>query len=79
MFDHSKLESLHDVNITRISDTLSYGFPQTVTEIFSESQISGMKIDITPIGPGGLGGLDAQIHSCHFETSYPTMPKLCDF
>ena len=52
MFDCSKLESLRDVNVTRISDTLSYSFTQTVTEIFSKSQISGMKIDITPIGPG---------------------------
>ena len=75
----SKLELLRDVNITRISDTLSYSFPQTVTEIFSKSQISGMKIDITPIRPRGLSGLDDQIHSCHSETSYPMMPKLCDF
>ena len=29
MFDCSKLESLRDVSITRIDDTLSYGFPQT--------------------------------------------------
>ena len=79
MFDHSKLESLRDVNVTRISDTLSYGFSQTVTEIFSKSQIPGMKIDITPIGPWGLGGLDDQVHSCHSETSYLMMPKLCDF
>ena len=30
MFVHSKSESLHDVSVTRIGDTLSYGFPQTV-------------------------------------------------
>ena len=30
MFDHSKLESLRYVNITRISDTFPHGFPQTV-------------------------------------------------
>ena len=29
MFDRSKLESLCDVSVTRIGDTLSYGFPQT--------------------------------------------------
>ena len=29
MFDRSKLESLRDVSVTRIGDTLSYGFPQT--------------------------------------------------
>ena len=30
MFDRSKLESLCDVSVTRIGETLSYGFPQTV-------------------------------------------------
>ena len=29
MFDHSKLESLRDVSVTRIGDGLSYGFPHT--------------------------------------------------
>ena len=29
MFERSKIESLRDVSITRIDDTLSYGFPQT--------------------------------------------------
>ena len=29
MFDRSKLESLRDVSVTRIGDTISYGFPQT--------------------------------------------------
>ena len=29
MFDCSKSESLRDVNVTRIGDALSYGFPQT--------------------------------------------------
>ena len=29
MFDLSKFESLHDVSVTRIGDTLSYGFLQT--------------------------------------------------
>ena len=29
MFDRSKLESLRDVSVTRIGNTLSYGFPQT--------------------------------------------------
>ena len=41
-------------------------------------QISGMKIDISSIKPGGFGGLDDQIHNCQSETSYPMMPKLCD-
>ena len=31
IFDHSKLESLCDISVTRIGDALSYGFPQTVT------------------------------------------------
>ena len=30
-------------------------------------------------GGEGLRGLDDQLQSCHSETSYPTMPKLCDF
>ena len=30
MFDRSKLESLCDVKVTRIGDTLSYGLPQTL-------------------------------------------------
>ena len=29
MFDRSKVESLCDVSVTIISDTLSYGVPQT--------------------------------------------------
>ena len=29
MLDRSKLESLRDVSVTRIGDTLSCGFPQT--------------------------------------------------
>ena len=29
MFERLKIESLRDVGITRIGDTLSYGFPQT--------------------------------------------------
>ena len=29
MFERSKLELLRDVSVTRIGDTLSYGFPQT--------------------------------------------------
>ena len=29
MSDRLKLESLRDVSVTRIGDTLSYGFPQT--------------------------------------------------
>ena len=32
MFDHLKLESLRDVSVTRISDTLSDGFPQTAIQ-----------------------------------------------
>ena len=28
---------------------------------------------------GGLRGLDNQIQCRHSETSYPMMPKLCDF
>ena len=34
---------------------------------------------INPIRPGGLRGPDDQTHSCQSETSYPMMPKLCDF
>ena len=79
MFDRSKLESLCGINVARISDTLSYSFLQTVSEIFSESQIPEMNRCHPPIGPRGLGGLDNQIHSCHSETSHPMMPKLCDF
>ena len=30
MFERSKLDLLRDVSITRIGDTLSYGFPRTV-------------------------------------------------
>ena len=30
MFERSKLESLRDVSVTRIGDTLSFGFPQAV-------------------------------------------------
>ena len=37
MFDRSKLESLRDVSVTRIGDTLSYGFPQTVFEVWKHS------------------------------------------
>ena len=29
MFERSKLESLRDISVTRIGDTLSYGFLQT--------------------------------------------------
>ena len=36
MFDRSKLESPRDVSVTRISDTLSYGFPQTELHNFAE-------------------------------------------
>ena len=35
MFDRSKLESLRDVSVTRISDAFSYGFPQTVYAVFT--------------------------------------------
>ena len=37
MFDRSKLESLCDVSVTRIGDTLSYGSPQT--ELVNNSYI----------------------------------------
>ena len=30
-------------------------------------------------GAQGLRGSDDQIHSCHLETFYSMMPKLCDF
>ena len=33
MFDRSKSESVCDASITRIGDTLSYGFAQTVTSM----------------------------------------------
>ena len=29
VFERSKLESIHDISVTRIGDTLSYGFAQT--------------------------------------------------
>ena len=32
MFDHSKLESLRYVSLTRIGDTFRHGFPQTERE-----------------------------------------------
>ena len=32
MFERSELESLRDVSVTRIGDTFSFGFPQTVLE-----------------------------------------------
>ena len=35
MFGCSKSESLHDVSINRIGDTLSYGFPKTELESFA--------------------------------------------
>ena len=35
MFECSKSESLHDVSMKRIGDTLSYGFPQTELESFA--------------------------------------------
>ena len=37
VFDRSKLEPLRDVSITRIGDTLSYGFPQTELLYFVQS------------------------------------------
>ena len=30
VFEHSKSQSQSEVNVTKIGDTLSYGFPQTV-------------------------------------------------
>ena len=41
MFEHSKLESLRDVNVTRNSDTLSQGFPQTVFSYILVYVLSG--------------------------------------
>ena len=35
MFERSKSESLRDVSVTRIGDTLSYGFPHTVVSILN--------------------------------------------
>ena len=45
MFDRSKLESLCDVSITRIGDTLSCGFPQTALAVSSirESKVRAAK------------------------------------
>ena len=41
MFDRLKLESLCDVNVTRIGGTLSYGFPQTVFYLTKEKWNQG--------------------------------------
>ena len=41
----SKSESLHDISITRICDTLSYGFPQADREIKVQQKFSR---DISP-------------------------------
>ena len=41
MFERSKLESLRDVSVTRIGDTLSYGFPQTELWRWSSAIIAG--------------------------------------
>ena len=41
MFEHSKLESLRDVDVTRNSDTLSLGFSQTVFSCFLVYVLSG--------------------------------------
>ena len=46
MFDRSKLESLRDVSVTRIGDTLSYGFPETVLDIRAEFAKTNCKINI---------------------------------
>ena len=39
MFDRSKLESLGDVSVTRIGDTLPHGFPQTEFNTFSSQRL----------------------------------------
>ena len=41
MFERSKLESLRDVSLTRIGDTLFYGFSQTVLLEASGPRILG--------------------------------------
>ena len=35
IFEYLESESLHDVSINRIGDTLFYGFPQTELESFA--------------------------------------------
>ena len=48
---------------------------------FFEKHVSPFVEDLSTIRntQGGLRGPDDQIQSCHSETSYPTMPKICDF
>ena len=44
------------------------------------SPLPDKKIMVHPLTLLGLrGGSDDQIHSCQSETSYPMIPKLCDF
>ena len=43
IFKRSTLESLRDVSVTRIGDTLSYGFPQTVINACFDSIVQRKK------------------------------------
>ena len=69
MFDRSKLESLHDVSVTRIGDTLSYGFPQTVLfcgpahtdslwPSLTRAKSGQAQIDASQNGPASQAGLE---------------------
>ena len=46
MFDRSKLESLRDVSVTRISDTFSYGFPPNAYSQATPNQIRASQIEV---------------------------------
>ena len=55
-------------------------FPtKTDTDIQTNTSISIFVLTLSGWGGGGLRGSDDQIQSYHLDTSYPTMPKLCDF
>ena len=51
--------------------------------LLSKSVLCGYTFTPIRAGGGGRGGElrgpDDQIHSCHSETSYSMIPKLCDF
>ena len=69
MFERSKLESLRDVSVTRIGNTLSFGFPQTVlSENVSTVKYQNFE-SLKPIGlylcqqrGKSLKGVDSHLH-----------------
>ena len=56
MFDCSKSESLRDVSVTRIGDTLSHSSPQTVTYLLIYFQVDAglVHIQIQVLNPASL-------------------------